>query len=321
MNDISIFELIKKSDSIQEFLVGVSASEYVYAIDSRFDPLSLEDRELIASKMNQLMQSVLKKECVLLLRGEKKTNLERKLISKLNSNDSLYDGLFLVGDKAKNYLEKVSFIPHAIKRITDVGRDVVEWIFEEYSNINDKVIDSEYFRNESNKMDFVSKLENNHELIDYYLFGLHTFNSDLLVNFVSTTTIPKVAIDYNNDLIIIAWLSNKHKHLSVNKNSLVEQCEKIMAFALPPLKDSFHPTENEYAIKGFLPAHYILGAIDVKANLIVFNPEALNLKADWIADGFDINQLSFDKFIKTTNYKRSLMLMNGQQFIEKENMI
>lgn len=113
----------------------------------------------------------------LLLRGIKTKDLKSKLVTKLNSNNSLLNGLFLVGEKAKNYLEKAEDIPHQIKVIDSMGIDVSNWIFEEYSNLPVEIIKTDYFKKETNQNSFVNTIKNDRNLIDYYLVGLHKWNN------------------------------------------------------------------------------------------------------------------------------------------------
>jgi hypothetical protein len=183
-----------------------------YCKPSDFDKEKCNESE--EKKFKEYLHLLINQEkAKLLFRGTKIVDLKSKLDHKLNSNNSLFDGLFLVGDKAKNYLEKGEDIPHQIKEIDSVGVDVGEWIFGEYLNIPTKMVETDYFKIETNQTKFANALKGDRSLIDYYLVGLHKWNSDILVNFVSTTASSDQALSNGNDLIILLWLAESYsKH-------------------------------------------------------------------------------------------------------------
>src|SRR6266542_139958 len=244
---------------------------------------------------------------IILLRGLRKSKLKEKFIATLNSNYSLYDALFLVGEKAKNFLEKSGDIPHPIKNINSVSKKTTSWIFKKYSELTKAPIDLKYFKNVQNKKHFTESLKGKALLIDYYLFGLHTNNSATLVNFVSTTLSPQTAL-YNettDKLIIFLWLT-KNFDIYINSDKLNECKKNINEMKLPILHESFHPNEIEFSFKGFILPHFIIGIHDIDENALILNPSLLRDKNNWIDDGLNVNQENFTKFIKTTAYKRFL---------------
>lgn len=267
--------------------------------------VTTEELLTIRSKLKCLIEE----ENEILLRGISKSKTREKLVSKLNSNDSLYDGLFLVGDKAKNFLIKSDDIPHPIKIISSVGQETATWIFETYQDLTEVPIDITFFKENSNKLKFVNRIKNNEMLIDYYLFGLHTQSSDNLVNFVSTTLAPEIAINnqVTDKLIIFLWIPNDYaQYISTVK--LQELKPLIEIKKLPLLSDSFYPLEKEFSFKGFILPHLIIGVHNIEENEFVFNPALLNEKTNWINDGLNIDQSNFASFIKQTKYKRFLVL-------------
>ena len=252
----------------------------------------------------------------LLLRGIKTEDLKSKLVTKLNSNNSLLNGLFLVGEKAKNYLEKAEDIPHQIKVIDSMGIDVSNWIFEEYSNLPVEIIKTDYFKKETNQNSFVNTIKNDRNLIDYYLVGLHKWNSGILVNFVSTTTSSDQALSHGNDLVILLWLAECNSTHVIGESTLKEKLEKISKKGLPHFDDVFE-SEYEYSFKGFILPHFILGVLSVDENIFIINPALLkNEDMNWIENGFEINNERFLEFIKTTKYKRFLTLHDNKVFKE-----
>jgi hypothetical protein len=253
----------------------------------------------------------------ILLRGIKKSNLKAKLTGKLNSNDSLYDGLFLVGEKAKNFLEKSSDIPHPIINIASIGKETASWIFDMYRELSVAPIDLEYFKDSHNKTHFCEAISNDASLVDYYLFGLHTNTSDILVNYVSTTSSPETAYykQDNDKLVIFLWLPDNY-NLYMNSDRLRVLSKKIGELKLPILQDSFFPMEREIAFKGFILPHFILAVHDFEEDTLVLNPALREHQDDWINDGLNINQERFSTFISTTRYKRFLYLNSNILFEE-----
>lgn len=304
------------SVSTINFLSNIKVSKIKRINSSSLADANETETEKVNENISKLIVSLKNKDCKIIYRGEKKSILKKKYQSRLNSNDSLFDGLFLVGDKAKNYLEKSDNIPHPIKNINYNFEDTCNWIFDFYSKqFNIKNIDLNYFKIPSNKLNFVSTLIENPKLIESYLFGIHTIDSGFLVNYVSGTTKLTQAKLYSNDIIIIYWMNNNN--LSMDKSILDKRASKLKKLKLPIISDSNHPDEDEVAIKGCLFPHYILGALDVTEDLFIPNPEILNCDYDWITNGFEINQENFEDFIMSTKYKRYLTLIDDNHIKEK----
>ena len=287
-----------------------------YCKPSDFDKEKCNESE--EKKFKEYLHLLINQEkAKLLFRGTKIVDLKSKLDHKLNSNNSLFDGLFLVGDKAKNYLEKGEDIPHQIKEIDSVGVDVGEWIFGEYLNIPTKMVETDYFKIETNQTKFANALKGDRSLIDYYLVGLHKLNSGILVNFVSTTASSDQALSYGNDIIILLWLAESYSKHAIGKSTLNAKLKKISNKRLPCWIDLFE-SEYEYSFKGFILPHFILGALSVSENIFIINPALLkNRDLNWIKNGFEIDDERFFEFIKTTKYKRFLTLHDNEVFKEK----
>lgn len=267
---------------------------------------TVTEKEIVSKKIALLIND---ERCNLLLRGLRKSTVKKTLISKLNSNDSLYDGLFLVGDKAKNFLRDSESIPHPMKLISSIGVETAKWIFDAYSQVTSGPIDLAFFQNEKNKEAFAENIKDDEELTNYYLFGLHTHNSENLVNFVSTTSSPRVAKnnEASDKLVLFLWIPTTYT-LFISLDNLRKLKSKVEGRGLPVLVDSFYPEESEFAFKGFILPHMIIGVHDLQENELIINPALLADKIDWREQGFDIDQSDFRMFIKQTKYKRFLTL-------------
>lgn len=306
------------SKSLSSFLKKINQFKIKQVDSSGLSGAKTSEIISIKDGISKLLEGVENNKCKLICRGEKKERIKDKFQDRLNSNDSLFDGLFLVGDKAKNYLNKASDIPHPINNINDSKENVCNWIFDFYSQqTSTKIVDLDYFKTPENKQKFASSLRENKELIDCYLFEIHTINSDSLVNYVSGTTDLSVAQSMSNDLIIIYWTNDNNNHLSIDKYALEERKLSFEKHKLPPVSDSNYPLESEVALKGCIFPHYIFGVYDSTENAFIPNPALLNVDYDWIENGFSINQENFVAFIKSTRYKRFLTLVNDTLLEEK----
>ena len=163
--------------------------------------ISKPQTNVIKEKIKTLIEGNTNNECKLLLRGENKSNLKRKL----GVGQPYYDLLFLIGDKAKNFLrsEIRPKTTSKIKDINDYSRDVINWIWDKYEK-SSKISDS-YFKNEPNKLQFLKFLSQDYSFVHYYQYFLHNISSnDYQVNFVSTTENSEVALDKKeNDKIVL----------------------------------------------------------------------------------------------------------------------
>lgn len=295
---------------MHKFLERLAKTSYYKPADSDKEFCNENEKKKFLNYLNLLGQHDSAK---LLLRGTTVEKLKSIFVSKLNSDNSLFDGLFLVGEKAKNYFEKSKTIPHPVKMIDSMGAEVGNWIFEEYSKLPPEKIKTDYFKTKTNCPKFVTAIKGERKLIDYYLAGLHKWESGFLVNFVSTTSSSDVAFSHENDLVILLWLKENFAVHATDELTL----EKIRIQKLPYLGE-VHEDECEYSFKGFIPPHFILGALSVHEDIFIVNPALLdNVDMNWIENGFEIDNETFLNFIKTTKYKRFLILHEDGLFEEK----
>ena len=81
-----------------------------------------------------------------------------------------------------------------------------------------------------------------------------------------------------------------------------------------------YPYEMEIAIRGALFPHFIIGIHDLNHENFLVNPHLLitaKINMHKIpTEGFEINQDSFEKEIKKTNYKRHLWLTPTGDYLD-----
>ena len=305
-----IEKLFEKNIKIGEILSKENLDKIGLKTEKCSD-IGVNKRIVFYNKIDDLLKYSAKNKATLLLRGEDRENLKKHL----NSNYPEYELIFQVGTKAKNYIKEKVKPKHPIKNIHCANKTVAEWIFKKYSSFKNGPFDKNYFIT-GNKADFVSKVKANQSLIDYYLFGLHSESSENLVNYVSSTPIPEVALhDASNEkMIILFWVNENRGGLYFNKAKLILNEKIIKKIGLPLINDSFYPEENEYAIKGAIFPHFIIGLFDLSINSFIVNPWLFVDKVDWKEDGFDVDQSSFNDYIKSTNYEKTIHLWNNELY-------
>jgi hypothetical protein len=276
--------------------------------------LNSEEKNIFIDKIGLLLSLESSRKTKILFRGTKRKIVQKRFENRLNSNDSLYDGLFLVGEKAKLYLNKEEELVHPITHINKTGKDVSRWIFNEFHQINyTKAIEQKYFEDFNNLCDFVSKTYSSQKILDYYLSMLHTYQSDFSLSFVSTTSDPQTAKDseHGNDFVIVFWLPREYEVHKFCEQDLKNMNTVLTKKGLPIFDRQFKPEEKEYSIKGCIMPHFIIGVHDMINNRFVVNPGLFVDKLDWENDGFDVDNFSFREFITTTKYLRYVTLTNN----------
>lgn len=275
-------------------------------------------------------------------RGENYENLKNKL--NLYGNDD-YSKLsyivFLVGDKGrtyrKSYRENIKK-QNKVYAIDCIDDDIFEFIFSKMKKIlnnskKSEIIEfkkkndifSEYFLNSNNKTDFIDKIKavtNNEEKIrirDYYLSLMHQIGK---IGFYNNSFFTSTSFDYNsamhfakNDslsekIIFVSWVKYPQNDVGVSFNYLNKVKKIIRNSQLPEYNISFFPEQNEFAVKGGLLPHYILGYIKVDKNEFEINPNFFSTKKSYDAilkDGFEINQVDFYEVLDETDYKGYFM--------------
>ena len=115
-------------------------------------------------------------------------------------------------------------------------------------------------------------------------------------------------------MIILFWVNENKGGLYFNKKKLIRNENKIKKLGLPKINESFHPEENEYAIKGAIFPHFIIGLFDLSCDSFIINPWLFkdNDKSDWQEDGFLVDQNLFNDYIKSTNYEKTIHLWNDE---------
>jgi len=311
----TILKLFEDNDKISELLRDKNL-QTINLMTVNGESIGGNKRKVFFDKVNSLIEFSNQEKGTLLVRGENRKNLMKKL----NSNDPEFELLFLIGDKAKNYIREKVKPGHPIQDIHSANREVAEWIFDKYSSINNGPYDSDSFTIK-NKAKFINHVSVDQELIDYYLYGLQTKDSELLVNFVSSSTKPDVALHTgsNDKIIILFWISKNSNDLYISRKKIGFLLKKIKNRSLPELNDSFYPVEDEYAIKGAIFPHFILCAFDLKNECIIINPWLYKEKHDWKENGLQVDQSNFLDFAKTTNYSKVIYLWSDGN-IKNENV-
>lgn len=303
-----IEKLFEENTKISEILSKENLDKIVLKSENS-SYIDSNKKIIFYKKIEELLTYESKNKVTLLLRAEDRKNLKKDLKSSYPEKELI----FQVGTKAKNYIKDKVKPNHPIKNIRSANAKVAGWIFDKYLSYKNGPFNKDYFISD-NKVDFVSKIKKRQNLIDYYLFGLHTKCSDNLVNYVSSTPIPEVALHFaaNDKMIILFWVNENQGSLYFNKEKLIANEGIIKKLGLPKIKDSFYPKQNEYAIKGAIFPHFIIGWFDLRCDSFIINPCLFIDKIDWQEDGFQVDQTSFNDYIKSTNYEKTIHLWNDE---------
>lgn len=312
---MKLYDLINKSNSVTRLWEDILKNGYSWhkPIDSKTIGLSDEELVVASKKIRQLIKYENENKCKLLIRGESIKKLKCKL------NDRYLSKIFFVGEKAQNYLVDMNVERESFEMINDVSQKTMEWIFDQFSEIDwgpDNIKD--FFHTSTNKNKFVTKLTNNERFRDYYLFGLQTEDSLRKVFFVSSSSSPKKAL-YNESekILFLFWLPEPHIDFAQSKKTLKQVSKEIKSSGLPILIDSYFPEEKEYSIKGAIFPDFIYAVIDVDNEKIIISPKLLIDKSDWISDGFHIYTDDFENDYNSSNYKKYVQRYSTKEYVDK----
>lgn len=312
--NMKLHDYIKSTDSAKKLLNKIIDGDFIWKkpLNNELTELIDNEKSITLKKIEELIYANNKKKCKLLIRGDSLIKLEEKL------GGDFFNKIFIIGEKAHNYLKYNNINRDTFNTINDSSYATIQWIFEQYEDIvlaNDQL--KNYFSNEDNKEVFAKKLAGNNSLRDYYLFGLHTENSQRKVFFVSSTSSPKVAL-YNEKrkVLFLFWIPEPHIEYAQSKETLKKTSTTLQRMGLPILEDSFFPYEKEYCIKGAIFPRFIYAIIDVDNELIVINPSILNTNCDWIETGFNVSYDAFEKNINSTKYSKHVIRTGAENYFD-----
>jgi hypothetical protein len=304
--------------------------------DERFICLSPEMSLKFSNAVSPLIS--IEKTCpnspVVVYRGVTKTHLE-KTLSRNGQNiteEKLLSRLFLYGDKARAfhaYNEKQANLLPWLKNIEDCSEETCRELFSRIHGLlarkdgcisfisQDSQLFSDFFQDEMNSSIFVSKVcKLGTRARDYYLYFLHTYGSELCTQsfLVSTSSDFQVALDFTNSdikkfIITYAIPSPIEMHaISAESHSSSENI--LNDQGLPLYKNAAHyPEEKEYAIRGGLFPHYMIGVIAIHSGKFFANPHLFseaNLSSGLLS-GLKVDQSDFEtKIGEETQYKRAV---------------
>lgn len=284
-------------------------------------------------------------------RGENYESLKNKL--NLTDDEDyirLSYFIFLIGDKGrtyrKSYREEIKN-KNKVYSIDCTEDTFFENIFlkmrkilsnskkPEIINFNAKNdILSKYFLNTNNKIDFLNKINaitNDKEKIkirDYYLSLMHQIGK---IGFYNNSFFTSTSFDYNkaiyfaeNDsssekIIFVSWVKYPLNNIGVSFNYLNNAKSLIKSSQLPNYNTSFFPRQKEFAVKGGLLPHYILGYIKVDKNEFEINPNFFFTKKSFdeiLINGFDIDQSDFHEALTQTDYKGFFQFNLESEYID-----
>lgn len=152
---------------------------------------------------------------------------------------------------------------------------------------------------------------------DYYLYLLHTFGQDgisKLSFFVSSSEdivqAKKFALSWDQkerkSIVMTYFVPEPFFQYGLNSSILHNYQSFCSCVGLPPYASTFYPKQKEFAIKGSMFPHFILGAHDLERNYFIVNyhifqqPE--HLLDSVPTDGLIIGQENFEEMMDSTGY-------------------
>lgn len=235
----------------------------------------------------------------------------KKLFCLNDCSIELFNSVF---DKLKDKLCKVNFDAQGTKEKVS-------------SFLNSNKDFCNYFKTETNRKDFLLKIENLDDekkiiVKDYYLSLMHIIGRSMSGNnsyMISTSTKIKVAKKFKKDgIIIVSWLPITERRDQIIKynevNKLNDEIKKmgLKYYVRPPYIE-----QEEICVKCGLLPHYIIGySLDdsfiVNKHLLTDLNMALDLDSI-IKDGIELkfDQECFYNILKETKYKRGFICIDG----------
>lgn len=301
----------------------------------------------IFNQAKNILKNNLNTNIKILYRGERKSNLMYRLNT--NSQNNIFDKLFIVGEKASNYYKDNgmnntnSNTRDYMLDINDISTNTFTYLFEaikdnfiNYGDVSNEDSNFEnYFSNGINQEHFLNKIselndKNKLRIRDYYYAYLHT--CDGIVNnfshYTSTSLNPDLAWNFtgseNNNKIMFHFILKKpyldFAIYSRNQGHLKTLCNSIEL----PIYEARYDHEDEISIKGGLLPHFIFAMEYLEDNekKFIVNPYLFDEDYDVnhiITKGFPINEEYFEETIKTTNYNKISTVYDDGSF-EQTNL-
>jgi hypothetical protein len=304
--------------------------------DERFVCLSPEMRLKFNKAVSPLIsiENTCPNSPVVVYRGVSKKHLE-KTLSRNRQNiteEKLLSRLFFYGEKARAfhaYNEKQANLLPWLKKIEDCSEETCRELFSRIHGLlarkdgcisfisQDSQSFSKFFQDEMNSSIFVSKVcELGTRARDYYLYFLHTYGSEICNQsfLVSTSSDYQVALDFaNGDInkfIIIYAIPKPIEMHAIGAESHSSSENILYDQGLPLYNCAAHyPEEKEYAIRGGLFPHYMIGVIAIHSSKLCANPHLFSQAnlSSYLLSGLKMDQSDFEtKIGEETQYKRAL---------------
>lgn len=288
--------------------------------------------------------------CMVVYRGVDKKFLRDRLN---NTHEGVgwsetFHRLFIVGEKSKSFLRKMSnndSFDEFIIPVDDVSDGTFLKLFrcmcelvhsDEYKNVIKFCVSEDFksFFSNANERQFVSKVKIFNRRIkeiirDYYLYLLHVAaakNISKYTLFVSTSLVHNVARNFAcpggdeaEGLIYHYYIPQPYYKYAISPSNIRYHRNVINKADMPNYNPKkIYYKESEVSIKGVLFPHFIVGIEFVETKKFVVNPHILGLNAKQIPsainNGIYIDQMSFGKDIRKTLYARMTLLDSRGKF-------
>lgn len=284
------------------------------------------------NKMSKLLETAHKnKEIIFLYRGENKTTFLGKTGTKCDYSDHpFYDRFFIIGSKAKSYLENNDNKIIPIKQFDSDSK--TKYIFKGLNRLSKNMFknnDLSYFQNENNLDEFRKNIynisDNDHRLTieNIFLAFIHTLSSDpneidAYSALISSTRNVKVSKNFAQKGYIIAfWLSKPIHNQAIDYCNIDNYNNLLARYNLPTINSVHFPDESEVTVFSAIFPHNIFYVYDISNNIQIFNPYIIETNLDCIIkNGINVDQSNFNDKLKGI-YSRSIWRNDSRLLYEK----
>jgi len=301
--------------------------------------ISGTSKGLVLHILSKIYKSLNHEQLLVTFRGDNKVALGKRLsYDEETTQVEAYRTLFYLGEKSKHFYRTDASSLKRLKHfrcIQDASEKTFSYMFTRISSVmrnnksaslNQKGRLDNFIKNnqlfvdffkEHNRTHFIETCTKNPNdrvcLRDYYLYLLHTLGrlggiSDLSF-FVSTSRDYQQALKFTNKsspIVFLYFITYPFAEFGLDLNTVEELCTKVTEMGLPAYTYDVFPNQKEFAVKGGLFPHFLLGVLEPDERRLVLNYHLFeddNSDIDFtLAQGLRVNQSSFIGLLRSSGY-------------------
>lgn len=303
--------------------------------------LDKAQRDLVVQTLSSMRTSSEDGKLLVLFRGDNRYAVGKRLFRGAVSEVAAFETLFYIGEKSKHFyktnadnLRRLSHFRH----IEDTSSETYSYIYERITS----ALASSSWRTTNQKRRLIRFLEDNPNFVsffqghnrdlfvgsclaantgrtrlrDYYLYLLHTLGrlggiSDLSF-FVSTSRDYDQSLRFaggnatDSQFVFLYFIPMPFADYGVDKVTVQASAETVSEVDLPTYSTEIYPEQREFAVKGGLFPHFLVGVIEPdKRRFVVNNHLFDNDNSDVYrntVEGLRVNQSDFMSLLRRSGY-------------------